>query len=110
VGYTFFPGESVVAFDGGEKAARPDQFVLHQNFPNPFNPTTSLRFSLAAATHIRLSIYDLTGKLVDVLISDYLQAGNHQLVWHAQNQDSGVYLLRLESDTETQIRRLTLLK
>ena len=110
VGYTFFPDESVVALDEMDRNTLPDQLVLHQNFPNPFNPSTNLRFSLSIAAHIKLSIYDLTGKQIAVLISGYLPAGNHQLAWNAENQASGVYLLRLESDSETQIKRLTLLK
>jgi len=110
VGYTFFPDESVVALDESKEGLQPDQMVLQQNFPNPFNPSTSLRFSIPAATHIELGIYDLRGGLVDVLISDYLPAGDHQLVWNAASHVSGVYLVRLESDAKTQIKRMTLLK
>lgn len=110
VAYTFFPDETVVALDEKEKNTQPNQMVLQQNFPNPFNPSTSLRFSIPAATYLELSVYDLTGKLIDVLISDYLPAGDHQLVWNAKDQASGVYLIRLESDSETQIKRMTLLK
>ena len=110
VSYTFFPDETLVVVDEEEGIARPTQMVLQQNFPNPFNPSTSLRFSIPAAAYIELSVYDLRGKLVDALISDYLPAGNHQLVWNAQDQVSGVYLVRLESDSKTQIKRMTLLK
>ena len=66
--------------------------------------------SFRIALIVRAGCFDLAGKQIDVLISDYLPAGNHQLVWNAQNQVSGVYLVRLESDAETQIRRMTLLK
>ena len=110
VGYTFFSDETIVALDDGQQNTRPDQLELYENFPNPFNPSTSLRFTLSFASHIKLSVFDLAGKQIDVLISDYLPAGNHQIVWNAQNQVSGVYLVRLESGTETQIRRMTLLK
>ena len=110
VGYTFFPDETVVALGDRVSDTRPDQLELHDNFPNPFNPSTSLRFSMPSAAYITLSIYDLTGRQIEVLISDFLPAGNHQLVWKAENQASGVYLVRLESEAETQIRRMTLLK
>ena len=110
VGYTFFSDETIVALDDGQQNTRPDQLELYENFPNPFNPSTSLRFTLSFASHIKLSVFDLAGKQIDVLISDYLPAGNHLIVWNAQNQVSGVYLVRLESGTETQIRRMTLLK
>mgnify|MGYP002639833149 CR=1 FL=1 len=108
VGYTFFPEESVVALDEG--VVQPDQMVLQQNFPNPFNPSTSLRFSIPEAAYVELSIYNLQGKLVDALISDFLPAGNHQLVWRAEDQASGVYLVKLASNSKTQIKRMTLLK
>jgi hypothetical protein len=110
VAYTFFPDESVVALDENEGITRPTQVVLQQNFPNPFNPSTLLRFSIPAATHLKLGVYDLRGRLVDELINDYLPAGHHQLAWNAQGQVSGVYLLRLKSENETQIKRMTLLK
>lgn len=110
VSYTFFPDETLVALDESEKTFRPAQLALHQNFPNPFNPSTRLRFSLPSASFIQLGIYDLAGKQVAALISDYLPPGNHQLVWNAENQASGVYLIRLESNSETQIKRMTLLK
>jgi len=110
VSYTFFPDETLVAVDDRESNTRPTQLALSQNFPNPFNPSTSLRFSLPAASFIQLGIYDLSGKQVAALINDYLPAGNHQLVWNAKNQASGVYLIRLESDSETRIKRMTLLK
>lgn len=108
VGYTFFPEESVVALDEG--VVQPDQMVLQQNFPNPFNPSTSLRFSIPEAAYVELSIYNLQGKLVDALISDFLPAGNLQLVWRAEDQASGVYLVKLASNSKTQIKRMTLLK
>jgi len=110
VAYTFFPDETVTALDDNDNNLRPDKLALSPNFPNPFNPSTTLRFSIPEATYIQLAIYDLSGKPVDLLISDYLSAGDHQIIWNAENQASGVYLLRLESDTETQIQRMTLLR
>ena len=110
VGYTFFPDETLVAVDDQERNIRPDQLVLHQNFPNPFNPSTTVRFSLPSNTHIRLGIYDLAGKQIAELINGNLPAGYHQLVWNTENQVSGVYLIRLESGSETQMKRMTLLK
>ena len=110
VGYTFFPDETLVAVDDQERNIRPDQLALHQNFPNPFNPSTTVSFSLPSNTHIRLGLYDLTGRQVAELINGNLPAENHQLVWNAENQASGVYLIRLESGSETQMKRMTLLK
>ncbi len=110
VGYTFFPDETLVALDNTPQNMQPRQLELHDNFPNPFNPFTNLRFSMPSAAYIQLSVFDLNGKQIDMLISDYLPAGNHQMVWNAENQASGVYLVRLESDSDTQIQRITLLK
>lgn len=80
----------------------PRQLELLGNYPNPFNPETRIQFSLPAATHVRLRIFDLTGAEVAVLQDGLLPAGAQSVVWNGTNKQgrqvsSGVYLYRLES-------------
>ncbi len=106
-------GSSVPAGD----PALPPAYVnsLGANYPNPFNPETTLRFSLAAAGPARLCVYNLKGQLVRVLADAQMPAGNHRLVWdgkdaQGRDQGSGVYLYRLESGDFRQTRKMILVK
>jgi len=73
----------------------PRQFVLHQNFPNPFNLQTSICFQLPVAGNVKLEVYDLTGRLIRTLINDYLPAGDYTCTMDAQDIGSGIYFYRL---------------
>ncbi len=88
---------------------------LHQNWPNPFNPQTTISFDLPAAGHASLRIYNARGALVRTLKDERLAAGPHTVVWDGRsNQDgavaSGVYFYRLDASDEVQTRRMMLLK
>ncbi len=79
-------------------------------YPNPFNPRTSLRFTLAAAGWVDLRIYDVTGREVAILVSGSRPAGEHTVDWVAKDLPSGVYVARLESSTWPSTQKLVLLK
>ena len=88
----------------------PENYVLHQNFPNPFNPVTTIRFELPTASDVKLSIYDITGRLVEELLNTNMNAGAYDLRWNAANLSSGMYLYRLETPEFTATNKLLLLK
>ena len=99
----------------GVAEAAPSVFALHQNVPNPFNPATSIGFSVAQKGHVRLVVYDLSGRLVRVLVDDVREAGSHRVLWDGKNNrgermGSGTYVSRLESGASRESRRMTLLK
>ncbi len=105
-------GTVKIAADAG---GLPQGFVLEQNFPNPFNPVTTLRYTLPIATRVRLAVYTLEGREVVLLRDDWQPAGTHQLQWDGadrwgQTVGSGVYLVRLESGEAAVTRRVLLLK
>jgi len=88
---------------------------LRSNYPNPFNPTTTMEFSLANAAHVELGIYDVSGRLVKVLADQYVEAGVHRSTWHGENLmgesvSSGCYFVRIRSNGESQSRAITLLR
>jgi len=84
--------------------------MLGMNYPNPFNPNTSIAFNLPAALRVRLAVYDVLGRNVGVLVDGRLGAGGHELTWRSDGKPSGVYFYRLESSLGTQTRRMILLK
>ncbi|MBI3586427.1 MAG: DUF362 domain-containing protein [Ignavibacteriales bacterium] len=73
----------------------PDAFVLSQNYPNPFNPTTSIEFTVPRNGNVRIEIFDVTGRVVDVLVDTYMPAGHHLAVWKTGNKASGTYFYRM---------------
>lgn len=75
--------------------ALPGEYVLHDNYPNPFNPQTTIKFDLPEATSVTVNVYDAMGRLVDTLVNESLSAGSYRYTWSAGNHSSGLYLYRL---------------
>ena len=93
----------------------PAEFALAQNFPNPFNPSTTIAFQLPLASQVELAIYSISGQRVRTLISGFLPAGHHRLQWDGRNERgapvaSGAYLYQLSAGDFVATRQLTLLK
>jgi hypothetical protein len=105
---TLLSYNSGVAVDDEELL--PEQYALNQNYPNPFNPSTTLAFNLPMTAKIKISIYDVSGHLVEVLTENQFAAGDHILVWDASERPSGIYLAKLESGRFAQVRKMSLLK
>jgi hypothetical protein len=93
-----------------DNADLPHRFTLEANYPNPFNPTTTLRFGLPQAQRVRLTVYDALGREVAVLLDQELSAGWHTATFEAGNLASGVYLARLQADNRVETQRMILLK
>ena len=72
------------------------EFSLSQNYPNPFNPTTQIGFKVAESGLVRLTVFDMLGKEVDVLVNEELQPGSYEADWNASSYPSGVYYYKLE--------------
>ncbi len=89
----------------------PSNFVLFQNFPNPFNPTTTIKYALPKAGRIKLEVFNLLGQKVATLVNSCRQAGYHQVTFDGSGLPSGVYYYRLQTDKGfVQTRKLVLLK
>ncbi|MEW5799084.1 MAG: T9SS type A sorting domain-containing protein [Bacteroidota bacterium] len=86
------------------------QFALKQNYPNPFNSSTTIAFTLPAASKVSLIVYDLVGRVVANIISEELQAGEYRETWNAENLPSGIYFYRLYGEGFQKTRKLLLLK
>ena len=104
------PNEGPLVISHNESEEYPESIVLHPNYPNPFNPTTSLAFRLDRAGHVSLTVYDMLGRTIETLVDQWLPAGSHTYQWNAQGAASGLYVYRLESDHHTQSRKMMLLR
>jgi len=88
----------------------PTNFDLSQNYPNPFNPTTTIRFSIPQAGNVRITVYDVTGKMVQTITNSYYSRGTFNVNWNASSYASGVYFYRIEAGTFNQVKKMVLLK
>jgi hypothetical protein len=88
----------------------PGSFQLDGNYPNPFNPSTEIGFTLPESVHVRLVVYDVLGREVAVLADGKLAAGRHVVRFEAQNLPSGTYLYHLEAGAFSQSRAMLLMK
>ncbi len=95
-----------VAVDDG----LPRRFELMQNYPNPFNPSTTIRFSIPEQSGVTLTIYDVLGRKIAVLIDDELDAGTYEHVFDASHLASGLFLYQLRAGDRVETKRLMLLK
>ena len=91
-------------------AGIPDQFILNQNFPNPFNPETTISFGLPEAAEVTITIYDMMGKRIEELWKGRKEQGFHSLTWNALDCPSGVYFIRMQADKFTQMKKCVLMK
>jgi hypothetical protein len=87
----------------------PDNFALAQNYPNPFNPTTTIEFSLPIRSDYSLKIYNVTGQLVKEFVGTE-NAGNHQIVWDATSNASGIYFYKVTAGNFSETMKMVLLK
>lgn len=114
--FPFFEGDIDTYVSVDDDPEIPVVYSLEQNFPNPFNPSTTIRFSLPEASNVRLEIYNVMGQRVNVLIRDEMyNAGVHDVVWNGVNQhnipvSSGMYIYRITAGEFTAVKRMMFLK
>ena len=106
--FQWIQGNSTAApgFGGGPERT----FALYQNFPNPFNPSTILHYQLPIETHVTLTIYDLLGREVAVLVNERKTVGNHTAQFDATGLASGVYFYRLSAGDFRDVKRMVVLR
>jgi hypothetical protein len=88
----------------------PAEFSLQQNFPNPFNPTTTIRFKIQGSVRVALSVFDVLGRHVATLVNETKPPGTYTVTFNADNLAGGVYYYRLSAGTFTQTKQMVLLR
>lgn len=87
-----------------------NRFQLGENYPNPFNPVTSIPFDLSQSAFVQLDIFDIQGKHIQTLIKENYSAGSHACLWHAENQPSGIYIYQIRMGHYIAREKMLLLK
>ncbi len=90
--------------------ARPNNFTLRQNFPNPFNPTTTISFSLPTRSFVSLKVFDTLGREVSILLSEELSPGTYSRQWNAAGFPSSIYFYRLQAGPYVETKKTVLLR
>lgn len=93
-----------------DESKNPGSFNLYQNFPNPFNPSTTINYTIARQASVDVSVYDIRGNFVKRLLSDTQEPGSHTIEFAPNGMASGVYLVRVTAGAETKTIKATLLK
>ncbi len=89
---------------------RPDRYALHPNAPNPFNPTTRIRFDLPTSSLVQLTVYNVLGQEVERLVERRMRPGRHEVQWDATGYRSGLYFYALKADSYRAQRKMILLR
>ena len=96
--------------DGEESNEGVIPFRLEQNFPNPFNPTTSILYNLKEESFVTLKVYDVLGKEVEVLVNENKSAGQHEIFFNAKNIASGIYFYGLTAGKIHEMKKMIVVK
>jgi hypothetical protein len=94
----------------GEEIQAPNRFYIISNYPNPFNASTRINFTTAVAENVQIEIYDINGRKIANIFDNYIDAGDHSIIWDAAANPSGIYFCRMITSTNTLTRRIALLK
>ncbi len=99
----------------GSDGVHPPRFTLEQNFPNPFNPSTTITYKLEQPTHVRLDVYDIAGRLINTLIDQYQVGGRYSARWNSDDNRgsklaSGMYFARLQVGDQVAVAKMILTK
>jgi photosystem II stability/assembly factor-like uncharacterized protein len=99
-----------VFIDEKESGSTPGQFILEQNFPNPFNPSTKIKYSVPQLSQVQIKVFDVLGNEIEDLADEEKPAGTYELTWNAENLPSGVYFYQLKAGDFTQMKKMILLR
>jgi len=87
-----------------------DKYILKDNYPNPFNPTTTISYQIPKNEFVTISIYDMTGREVASLVNETKAAGTYNITWNASGLSSGIYFYKLQAGSFAEVKKMTLVK
>jgi hypothetical protein len=88
----------------------PTEYMLSSAYPNPFNPVTTLNFSLPKSQEVILQVYNLQGRVIETLVNSNMEAGYHSVIWDADNHSSGMYFVKMQAGSFLKTQKLMLVK
>lgn len=105
-----FIGDLLVSVDDDQITLVPNNFLLYQNYPNPFNPITVIRYDIAQAENVEISIYNILGQRIRTLVNEIKQPGQYDVSFDASSLTSGIYIYRIKSGNYLSSKKMLLIK
>ena len=105
-----FEQSSVADLSNHFALATPSIFALGQNFPNPFNPVTTISYDIADGGHVELSVYNMNGQLIETLVNIHMSPGYYSTIWNGDKVSSGLYICRLSFGNQTITQKMLFMK
>jgi len=109
-GWTALSQERITDVKDSKFSSTPETFKLSQNYPNPFNPSTKIAFAIQKDSNVKLTVTNILGQVVTVLINEQRPEGKYEVDFDAQNLPSGIYIYTLEAGSLVTSKKMTLLK
>ena len=104
-------GDGLIPFEfEGENNEIVSGLSVKSAYPNPFNPSTNIDYSISEAGNIEIIVYDITGRQVDIIYNGYKSHGTHQAIWNATMSPSGIYYIQVHGNDDIQTQKVILLK
>ena len=88
----------------------PTEFLLFRNYPNPFNPSTSIQYAVSSRQFVTLKVYDILGNEIETLVNEEKSTGTYEITWYAENLPSGVYFYKMTGGNYSETKKMLLLK
>ncbi len=109
-GWTALSNENITEVNNSGSNVEPVSYSLSQNYPNPFNPSTTIHFSIRKDSHVKLSVMNILGQEVAVLIDEFKNAGDYNITFDASNLASGIYIYTIKAGSFVSSKKMSLLK
>ena len=100
------PEEDLITNVAYDDRSTPESFTLYQNYPNPFNPGTTIQYSVQKGVHVTLSVYDVLGRRIAIVVDEFQNAGTYQRYFDASQLSSGMYFYRIEAGDFVEVKRM----
>ena len=88
----------------------PSAYQLFPNYPNPFNPVTTIKYDVPKTSLVKIKVYDVAGKMISELVNRQMEAGSYEINWNGSEYASGVYFYKIETKDFTKVMRMVLIK
>ena len=88
----------------------PTKYKLSQNFPNPFNPNTKIKYSVPQSSNVVIKVFDILGNEIEILVNEQKSLGTYEITWYAESLPSGIYFYRIQAGSFVETKKLVLLR
>jgi len=88
----------------------PNKYKLSQNFPNPFNPSTKIRYSVPQSSNVVIKVFDILGNEIEILVDEQKTTGTYEITWYAESLPSGIYFYQLQTSGFIETKKMVLMK